>query len=65
MTRRFVCEMLNVVKTVLIEEPDDTKVRHPEISWNDTDKYKINDAFNYIEAIQDVLLGKEDTPQFF
>jgi len=65
MTRREVDAMLEDALEILLESPDETRERHPECRWRDTERIARNDAAARIQDIRAALRGKIQIPEYF
>ena len=65
MTRREVDALLDSVLDILREQPDETRERHPECRWRDTERLARIDAAARVLDIKACLRGKVEIPTYF
>lgn len=65
MTKREVDNMIADALDVCLEAPDETKERHPECRWRDTERLARLDVAAKLQDIRAALRGKIQIPERF
>ena len=65
MTKREIDTMLADAIEICLEPPDETRERHPQCRWSDTDKLARIDTAARLQDMRAALRGRVQIPDYF